>query len=139
VLTVTARTRCIGFHRWPAAPEHRAYLRDRHRHEFHIAATVLAGHGDRAVEFHDLAADLARHVWSLAERTLLPDAYDFGERSCEALAEGLAALLQDQGQQPLVVTVSEDGQHDGTWWAIRDAKPPASLWEPAVTRPGGTR
>lgn len=114
MLTVTARTRCIGFHHWPAAPARRSYLRDRHRHEFHITARVSVAHSERAVEFHDLQADIARDIYTLAEECT-DDAYDFGASSCETLATGLADRLTGHGYAVLEVTWSEDGENDATW------------------------
>ncbi|MCK5019409.1 MAG: hypothetical protein KAS32_20290, partial [Candidatus Peribacteraceae bacterium] len=41
-----------GTHSWPACPyEEVAYLRDDHRHIFHIKAHMQVNHDDRDVEF----------------------------------------------------------------------------------------
>lgn len=124
MLTVTARHTVVGFHQWPGAPDRRAYLRELHRHEFAVAATVLVDHAERDTEFHDLADVLAFELRSLAEpaRTYVDGTslggvqpLTFGPRSVETIATVLADALAARGYTPLTVTVSEDGQHDGTW------------------------
>lgn len=89
-----------GFHAWPAAPERRAYLRDRHRHLFHVAVG-LGTDGDREVEFHDLLEFCRSHA----------PGPELGARSCEAIAEGL--LHDVAGEWPgrcVRVAVFEDGE-----------------------------
>ncbi|GAA2746206.1 hypothetical protein [Kitasatospora cinereorecta] len=100
--TVWAEVRLPGFHHWPAAPEHRAYLRARHRHLFHIRASVHVGHDDRDTEFHDLA-DHIRAWWGPGDR-------ECGPASCEALARTLAEHLTAMGLRLDEVAVSEDGE-----------------------------
>ncbi|WP_406205349.1 hypothetical protein OH807_30700 [Kitasatospora sp. NBC_01560] len=100
--TVWARVDLPGFHHWPAAPDHRAYLRARHRHLFHIRAAVHVAHDDRDVEFHDLA-DAIRVWWGPGDR-------ECGAASCEALARTLAEHLTSLGLRLDEVAVSEDGE-----------------------------
>jgi hypothetical protein len=61
--SITVRFTAPGFHQWPAAPQRRAYLRERHRHLFHVAVTIPVLHADREVEFHDLQ-DAARELFA---------------------------------------------------------------------------
>ncbi|WP_371500335.1 hypothetical protein OG871_27660 [Kitasatospora sp. NBC_00374] len=100
--TVWAEVRLPGFHHWPAAPEHRAYLRARHRHLFHIRAAVHVVHDDRDTEFHDLA-DHIRAWWGPGDR-------ECGPASCETLARALAEHLTAMGLRLDEVAVSEDGE-----------------------------
>lgn len=103
--TVWSTVNLIGFHRWPEAPDHRAYLRDKHRHQFEVTAWVVVDHAARQVEFHDLRTLITS--WWL--RT--PD--DRGASSCEAMADDLAAFLSEQCHLTVAeVQVSEDG-YDG--------------------------
>lgn len=106
-VTVWAETHLPGFHCWPAAPPHRAYLADRHRHMFHIRATVPVGHDDRDVEFHDLQ-HLIAGWWGPGER-------ECGPASCETLARQLATHLEQAGIAVASVDVSEDGQAGATY------------------------
>lgn len=94
-----------GWHRWPAAPDSRAYLRDSHRHLFHYEVSMLVTHDERDVEFHDLI-DAARSYVHLG---------DLGARSCETIARDLLGDLH--GEYPdrhVIVTVSEDGECGAT-------------------------
>ncbi|MFB8235516.1 hypothetical protein ACFC58_03100 [Kitasatospora purpeofusca] len=104
--TVWAEVRLPGFHHWPAAPEHRSYLRARHRHQFHIRVSVRVAHDDRDTEFHDLG-DAIRAWWG-------PAARECGAASCEALARSLAAHLTGLGLRLDEVAVSEDGEAGAT-------------------------
>lgn len=92
-----------GFHHWPDAPDHRAYLRDRHRHLFHLRAEVSVSHDDRDVEFHDLS-DWLRRIW----HDRAPDG-EWGPKSCEAIARELAAAAGWMGRS-WSMSVSEDGE-----------------------------
>ena len=49
----------VGFHCWPDAPSHRAYLRASHRHLFGIEVTTRVDHDERDIEFHDLRDEAA--------------------------------------------------------------------------------
>lgn len=50
-IRVVAQTRFEGFHSWPDAPEEVEFLRNRHRHEFHVRAEKIVSHDNREVEF----------------------------------------------------------------------------------------
>jgi len=49
--TVYCRTSFEGFHEWPDAPEEVFFLRNNHRHIFHVTVEVPVSHSDRDVEF----------------------------------------------------------------------------------------
>lgn len=87
---IKVRTRFVGWHYWPDAPEPRAYLRSSHRHEFHVEVCAAVEHDDRDIEFHDLKDEVDR---------LLPRG-DLGAQSCEmvgrSLCEGLALTYGDR-------------------------------------------
>ena len=40
-----------GFHCWPDAPDEVGFLRDRHRHIFHVRLEAEVKHDDRDIEF----------------------------------------------------------------------------------------
>ena len=73
-----------GFHHWPEAPPHRAYLAARHRHLFHVEVGVAVTQEDRQIEFHDLRDWCVQHF---------PPG-DYGAQSCERLARGLLTALE---------------------------------------------
>jgi len=101
--TIVVRFQREGFHCWPDAPASRGYLRDKHRHLFHVEVTLEVGHNDREVELHDLKD------W--CERTF-PEG-DYGEWSCEDLAEDLLTkVLNFWGPWRWAqVSVLEDGEN----------------------------
>lgn len=115
VNTITATVRVPGLHHWPDATASRAYLAAPHRHLFVVRPTVVVEHEDRAVEYHNLAATTLRILEALAEpygpdRTML----DFGPRSCEAIATGVADALAELGLRVVEASVSEDDEFTAT-------------------------
>ena len=92
-----------GFHCWPDAPESHAYLRDLHRHIFHVEVALEVLHDDREVEFHWLLdqAEARWDQWGL----------QLGHRSCEMLARELAEGLAMVRNRRVRVVVSEDGEN----------------------------
>lgn len=71
-----------GFHNWPGCPfEEVKYLRDRHRHIFHVKAFKRVTHSDRDVEFI-----MMKNAISAFIRDLYPRG-EMGATSCEMLAE----------------------------------------------------
>jgi len=99
--TITVKWFVDGFHRWPHATRHRAYLGDRHRHRFGFSVTVPVGHNERDIEFHDLLDYCTG---------LFMSPYEFGDRSCETIATEVCANVTNQfGVQHVTVSVDEDG------------------------------
>lgn len=100
--TIKVRHRSIGFHRWPGASGDRAYLADRHRHEWHLEVTCRVDHDERDVEFHDLK-DLVAELAPAGEQ---------GDRSCEAMARQLMSDLNARlgAGRVMAVEVWEDGE-----------------------------
>lgn len=101
---ITVRFSVPGFHCWPDAPFRRIYLRDKHRHLFHVEVATQVTHDDREIEFHDLmenARTLLRLEWP---------GFDFGANSCEMIARKLGSKLQAKHSRPFTITVSEDGE-----------------------------
>lgn len=87
-LAVVVRFRFEGVHSWPDCPlQDVAFLRDPHRHEFHVEAVKLVEHEDRDVEI--IMLKRAMQVWCQAFRG--PHTM-----SCESMARQLvdAFLLQ---------------------------------------------
>ena len=105
--TIWVRYEAPGWHNWPGAPDHRAYLRYEHRHLFHVEARREVAHDDRALEFHDV-----RDVLELAWGGMTGANQALGARSCEMMARELInALVGRFGDgPPWTVSVSEDGE-----------------------------
>lgn len=78
-----------GIHRWEECPiEEVKFLRDDHRHKFHIKAYKPVTHSDRDVEFiwllHEITDYLRNRYWDEQKRS-----HYFGKMSCEMIAEEL--------------------------------------------------
>ncbi len=91
----------IGFHSWPKAPEEVSFLRNRHRHVFHVKAGITVTHNDRDREFFIeqkvLRKALRKHFDKNSENV----------GSCESICEFILNTL------PYVrwVQVEEDGEN----------------------------
>lgn len=95
-----------GTHFWPDCPlEEVAYLRQEHRHLFHIKAHKYVSHNDRDVEFivlkHEVALYIENNFWDEGMRI-----HRFGPMSCEMIAQELITFLHLSRCE-----VSEDGEN----------------------------
>ncbi len=88
-----------GTHSWPICPfSEVAYLRDDHRHVFHIKAWKSVTHSDRDVEFIMLKHQISQY---LREKYYMPEhnnitnfgLHMFGRKSCEMIAEELIQVF----------------------------------------------
>ena len=101
-----------GIHNWPACPfEEVAYLRDPHRHMFHIKAYKAVNHDDRDVEFIMLKHQIAEYLYSAyashgMKKEPMYRICHFGAMSCEMIAE----ILIDRFDL-VQCEVSEDGEN----------------------------
>jgi hypothetical protein len=103
---VYCQTRVIGFHSWPNAPDEVKYLRNKHRHEFHIKVTVKVEHNDRDIEFITLRSAVDRMFDGASAE------HDFGAKSCEMIAEDIIYFVEaDENYKIYSVEVSEDGEN----------------------------
>lgn len=100
----------VGFHHWPDAPTARAYLRNPHRHLFHVEVSTTVEHDDRDIEFHDLRDESITLLRGIA----VGKGFDFGSQSCETIARRLGLRLIDRYRLPFTITVSEDGECGAT-------------------------
>lgn len=102
---VFVTTRFVGFHQWPGAPDQVAYLRSRHRHEFHVRAEKRVTHNDRQIEF----IQLKQEVDAVIQQALGPEEHGrlgVATWSCEQWATYLIARLDLTKCE-----VSEDGEN----------------------------
>lgn len=53
-IIVHAKFRFAALHNWPDAPDSHSYLRQLHRHEFHVTVGAKVHHDDRDIEFIDM-------------------------------------------------------------------------------------
>lgn len=89
----------VAYHRWAKAPEDTAFLRNYHRHMFHVKMGIEVLHGDREVEFFDLKRRLDEYI----NDEFREGRFGF---SCEIIAE----LILDEFNASWV-EVSEDGEN----------------------------
>lgn len=114
---VFCTTQIEGTHSWSACPyDEVGYLRDPHRHMFHIKAYKHVTHSNRDVEFimlkHRIESYLLTNYgkpikhhtgWEIADNKLI---CEFGEMSCEMIAKELIAQFDLSRCE-----VSEDGEN----------------------------
>lgn len=78
--SIVVRTRFEGIHRWQSAPDEVAFLRDFHRHEFHVELEMEVHHEDRELEFILVKRALDRFIDESGLKDPSP-------RSCETIAK----------------------------------------------------
>lgn len=104
-----------GIHRWETCPfEEVFYLRDPHRHVFHIKAYKQVNHDDRDVEFIMLKHQIENHLYT-EYGSDLTNVCEFGNMSCEMIAKELIRLfdlsrceVSEDNENGAVVTVIEE-------------------------------
>ncbi len=99
-ISIVVNTTFEGFHRWLKAPDSVGFLRDLHRHIFHVTAYKRVSHADRDTEF----ILLKRQLDGVIQDTLRTQQVD--EWSCEHWAIHLAESMGF-----FRVYVSEDGEN----------------------------
>jgi hypothetical protein len=92
-----------GFHRWRDAPDVVAFLRDTHRHQFHVRVEWLVSHAEREREFFIEQRKAKDFVEQLRAD---PDSVEW---SCETWA---SRIMHATGA--CRVDVSEDGENGAT-------------------------
>lgn len=102
---VIARLQVEGIHRWLQCPiPEVSYLKNYHRHMFHIEATTEVTQMDREVEFIELAHEIKTHLhnkyFSTHHQCLFLE-----DLSCEMIAQELVQIFNLTS-----CSVSEDGE-----------------------------
>lgn len=115
---VWVRTQFVGFHRYRDAPDEVAFLRDYHRHVFHVRLGVQVTGLNREVEFFTLK----KKVDDFLECAYANKEF---EASCEQIADNLMKVFG-----ACFVEVSEDGECGATafdWIEPKEINPPKDL------------
>lgn len=109
-----------GIHSWPECPfDEVAYLRDPHRHIFHIKGYKVVTHDDRDVEFIMLKRQLVEYlIFKYADRdNENPFICMFGPMSCEMIAKELIeefdlskCEVSEDNENGTVVTVTGENK-----------------------------
>lgn len=97
-----------GIHQWANCPiDEVAYLRDLHRHVFHVRAVKQVYHDDRDIEFIQFKGVLARYIQNKYPKYHADsNAVVMGSTSCEMLARDLMEEFD-----LLECEVNEDGEN----------------------------
>lgn len=97
-----------GFHKWPGAFDLVSFLRQRHRHIFHIKCIKEVTDADREIEIICFKRQIQDHMrlrWGGEEYC---DPCEFGEMSCEMIAVCLLETFILSSCEVL-----EDGENGG--------------------------
>jgi hypothetical protein len=101
---IEVRFQFEGIHHWPEAPDEVAFLREKHRHMFHVRARMNVHHSDRDLEFIMVKHRLQALVGCFG--------FDLGRLSCEQMAyEILKYAVVDLARTEVEVEVTEDGEN----------------------------
>lgn len=103
---IFVRTQFEGFHSYINAPEQVKYLRDLHRHIFHVEITMTVFHDDREIEFIMLKNDVNTYL----------DVLKNTNHSCEQYAELILNYIENmystkEKHRYISVSVSEDNEN----------------------------
>lgn len=111
-IQINARLKVEGIHRWEDCPiEEVSYLRDYHRHQFHITVNLTVSHLNRSVEFIQLTHNVRYYLNEKYFKEEYQCLY-FGNGSCEMIAEELLRVFNADS-----VEVNEDGESGSTVFA----------------------
>jgi len=89
----------VGFHKYDNAPDNVKFLRDLHRHKFHIKLGIEVKHDNRELEFFTVLEELERYISNAK----------IG--SCEMLARYIYDYFKDLYKRDCFVEVWEDGEN----------------------------
>ena len=111
-MNIFITTQFEGFHRWKDAPEEVKFLRDIHRHIFHVKVTASVSHAERDIEFilfkrevEDIINKIKEGQYHLTEQPL-------NDWSCETWAKAILFTLRHKGyNNKMICEFSEDGEN----------------------------
>lgn len=110
---IQVKTSFEGFHCYPMAPKEVDFLREPHRHIFHVTVRIRVTGYDRVLEF----IQVQRIINSVIKDELLPQcsvAVDRCSLSCEMMADLIGNTLKNNfGFAVAQVEVSEDNENSG--------------------------
>lgn len=128
-----------GIHRWKDCPfDEVFFLRDFHRHLFHIKAYKTVTHSDRDVEFimlkreiQDYLATMYTVQWGKTITAQDRPLHLFGDRSCEMIAKDLIEKfglsqceVNEDGENGAIVTVIPTNEQQPTTQPLSEIECP---------------
>ena len=108
MITVWATTQFESTHRWPNAFKEVEYLKNEHRHIFHVKLEITVDNPDREIEFITLKNRLTEFcIMKFAPGSI---------RSCEDMCMEIYSWAGQtmEAYKVYSVTVSEDGENGAT-------------------------
>lgn len=112
-LSIIVRTRFEAIHKWPECPfDDVSFLKDSHRHIFHVRAEKVVIHDNRDIEIIKFKRKIEDYLRKITSKDK-----NIGAMSCEQLAE---AIMSEFGCSE--VEVSEDGENGAIARLISDRK-----------------
>ena len=103
--TIIVNTSFEGFHRYENAPEEVSFLRDVHRHIFHVNVEIEVFHDDRELEFILVKRRLDQFIKN-HDSSLNSSCEQIGKMICEY-------LTKTYGERKIICTVMEDNENGG--------------------------
>lgn len=99
------KTQFTFLHKYPAAPPQVGFLRDLHRHKFHVTVMIEQHHDHRDIEYLMFLAEVEKFIADYKgswDSTL----------SCESIALNIGTyLIENYPDRASTVEVSEDGEN----------------------------
>lgn len=118
-MKIFVTTQFEGMHRWKDAPEEVSFLREYHRHMFHVRFEVEVTKEDRDIEFILLKRELDGLVKTLFVGVKLDNSCEtIAKRICDFMTReygpcaGRAARCEvsEDGENGAIVEITEEGQ-----------------------------
>ena len=100
--TIFVKAAFVGYHRYVGAPDDVSFLREWHRHVFHVKLWFKVDHLNRDLEFFQQQRKLKKFL------DLTFEGQRF-EKSCEMIAVDILEVFKDSGAE--FCEVSEDGEN----------------------------
>ena len=102
--SIIVTTQFVAIHRWKEAPEEVSYLRNPHRHIFHVEVELPVGHDDRELEYFMVIEVLNNMINNLTTLWI-------STKSCEHIAKKLCGLMTVHYKRNCIIKVMEDNEN----------------------------
>lgn len=117
-MLIEVKTQFEGTHRWPEAPEEVEFLRNMHRHMFHVSLHIPVEHSDRDLEF--IMVKRALDEFISKQYVHSNGCAALGRMSCEDVAWDISKWASSKYERGgILVSVTEDGEN-GCWVMDKD-------------------
>lgn len=110
-MNIFITTQFEGFHRWKDAPEAVSFLRDVHRHIFHVKVTASVSHAERDIEFILFKREVEEIIQTIKDGGYVTS-QPLTDWSCETWAKAILTILRNRGyNNKMICEFSEDGEN----------------------------